>query len=211
MSRIRSLRARLDRLAPRAIKQNADSIPEFTIDPAVAKALRDDYERLNELCRKNFHMPVNLEEESILCARIADRARAIECPAGYGAKEREEDEDRLSKFFYKRISPRGSLSAAEDAEEAQLRARVAAFDETPEGRGRQRIRQLWLSGPPLSTAEKDEFDRLKRLYPPLPVDPHDPRLRLFKEIEAYVDTLEEGDLKRVLMGSRNGEDAGGSV
>lgn len=50
-----------------------------------------------------------------------------------------------------------------------MRARVEAFDETPEGRGRRRIRELddLIS---LSIAEQNELDSLQTLYPALPPD-----------------------------------------
>jgi hypothetical protein len=68
-----------------------DGTGAFTIDIAVAKALRDDYHRLGELERKKCGDPlsaVEVEEESKIRARIADRARAIGCPAGYGQSRR---------------------------------------------------------------------------------------------------------------------------
>src|ERR1700719_4516292 len=53
---------------------------------AVSKALRDDYHRLGELERKKCGDPLSaaeVEEESKLGERVADRARAIGCQAGY--------------------------------------------------------------------------------------------------------------------------------
>jgi hypothetical protein len=67
-----------------------DGTGAFTIDNAVAKALRDDYHRLGELERKKCGDPLSaaeVEEESKLGERIADRARAIGCQAGYGLKQ----------------------------------------------------------------------------------------------------------------------------
>ena len=65
------------------------------------------------------------------------------CPANYGSKEARKDKHRLHHFYCKRISlpscGGGALSETEDAEEAQLTARVAAFEESPEGRARSRI------------------------------------------------------------------------
>jgi len=87
-----------------------------------------------------------MEEEAKLRTRIADRARAIACPAGYGPRQAQKDSNRLHQLYCKRISPSacggGPLSEAEDLEEAQLTARVAAFDESPEGCARRRIREL---------------------------------------------------------------------
>jgi len=76
---------------------------DFIIDPSLAKALRDDYERL-----KQFDDPLSAaeeQEESNLRARIAERVRAIGCPAHYGPREAGKDRSRLHSLFCKRISP----------------------------------------------------------------------------------------------------------
>ena len=60
---------------------------DFTIDPGLAKALRDDSERLNQLGHKQSDGPLSAaeeQEESSLRARIAETVRAIGCPANYG-------------------------------------------------------------------------------------------------------------------------------
>ena len=81
---------------------------------------------------------------------------------------------------YKRLTIRrcgGTLTDAEDAEEAELTARVAAFRQTPEGRGRRRIFELELPRhhrEGLSPAEQVELETLRGLYPELPPDPDDP-------------------------------------
>src|SRR4029077_15460282 len=85
-----------------------DGTGAFTIDHAVAKALRDDYHRLGELERKKCGDPLSaaeVGEESKLRARIDDRARAIGCPAGYGLKQAQKDSNRLHQLYCKRISP----------------------------------------------------------------------------------------------------------
>jgi hypothetical protein len=55
-------------------------------------------------------------------------------------------------------------------------ARVHAFQESPEGLARRRIFDLELAtfsrGP--STAEQDQLDRLRKLYPDVPLDDDDP-------------------------------------
>jgi hypothetical protein len=162
-----------------------DGTGAFTIDNAVAKALRDDYHGLGELLRRECGDPLSaaeVEEESKLGERIADRARAIGCPAGYGPKQAQKDSNRLHQLYCKRISPPscggGALPDAEDAEEAQLRARVAAFDESPEGCARRRIRDLEMHW--LSAVEQNELDNLRTLYPDLPPDPDDPLTEAFE-------------------------------
>jgi hypothetical protein len=172
---IHRLRARLDRISPSVGPAGAG---DFIIDRALAKALRDDGERLNELLRKRYApsqhggplTAAELEEESNLPARIADRARTIVLPVGFGASEALRDANRLEKLFYKRISPPcggGPLTEAEDAEEAELMARVAAFGETPEGRALRRksdlqVQELYRV---LSDAEQNELESLQTLYP----------------------------------------------
>jgi hypothetical protein len=183
----RRLRARLDRLTLSArIWQDRDRAHDFTIDPTLAKALRNDLQQLSELIRKRpprqHGGPVSaaeVEEESRLRASIADRTRAISCPAGYGARQARNDGVRLHQLHCKRLSPPscggGTLTDAEDAEEAQLTARVAVYDESPEGCARHRIFELKLQSFPggLSTAEQNELDSLLTLYPDLPLDPND--------------------------------------
>jgi hypothetical protein len=129
-----------------------------------------------------------LEEESNLRVRIGDRARAIGCAAGYGLKQAQQDNNRLHQLYCKRISPPscggGALPDGEDTEEAQLRARVAAFEESPEGCARRRIRDLEMQNfcGGRSAAEQNELDNLRTLYPDLPLDPDDP---LTEEFEAW--------------------------
>jgi hypothetical protein len=175
-----------------------DGTGAFTIDNAVAKALRDDYHRLGELVRKKCGDPLSaaeVEEESRLRARIGDRAKAIGCPAGYGLKQAQKDSNRLHQLYCKRISPPscggGALPDAEDAEEVQLRARVAAFDESPEGCARRRIRDLEMQDfrAGRSAAEQNELDNLRTLYPDLPLDPDDPLTEAF---EAWRRVAAEG-------------------
>src|ERR1700730_17754685 len=166
-----------------------DGTGAFAIDNAVAKALRDDYHRLGELLRKKCGDPLSaaeVEEESKLGACIADRARPIGCQAGYGLKQAQKDGNRLHQLYCKRISPPscggGALPDAEDAEEAQLRARVAAFDESPEGCARRRIRDLEMQDfrGGRSADEQNELDSLRTLYPDLPPDPDDPLAERFE-------------------------------
>ena len=162
-----------------------ESTGAFVIDNAMANALRDHYHRLGELVRKKCGDPLiaaEAEEESKLRARIGDMARAIGCPAGYGLKQAQKDSNRLHQLYCKRISPPscggGALPGAEDAEEAQLRARVVAFDESPEGCARRRIRELEMQW--RSAVEQNELDNLRTLYPDLPLDPDHPLTETFE-------------------------------
>jgi hypothetical protein len=177
---------------PKGLVKLIDGTSRFTIDPAVAKALREDQERLNGLVRKRFApreyggplSAADVESEAELCASIADRAKAIGCPKGYGPMQVRTDRNRLHQIQNKRRSPLscggGKLTDAEDAEEAQLVARIAAFEESPEGRARSRIQDLELKG--RTTAGQNELDSLRRLYPDLPDDPDDPLYDAIKAV-----------------------------
>jgi hypothetical protein len=146
------LGARLDRL-----EQSRRTATDFTIDPALARSLRDDYERWRN------GRSSELEEKQSLYASIVDRARTIGLPVGYGPTQAEKDNERLSELSNKRASPRhGNLTDAEDAEEAQLRARTCAYEASPEGPARCRIFALALGNRcgRLSPAEQAEYDRL---------------------------------------------------
>jgi|ERR1700730_4039614 hypothetical protein len=164
-----------------------DSASLFNMDPALAKRLRDDDVRLHELFQKEVNpkesggplTAADEQERVMLRARVDETVKALRCPPGYGAVEARKDRHRLEDFFYKRLAMRrrcgDTLTDAEDAEEAQLTARVAAFDQTPEGRGRCRILELERARfHGLSPAEQMELEILRGLYPELPPDPDNP-------------------------------------
>jgi hypothetical protein len=64
---------------------------DFRIDPALAKALRDDSRRVNELRRSRGYIGAPSEEEAMLRARIGRMADTIVCPPSYGAWQARED------------------------------------------------------------------------------------------------------------------------
>jgi hypothetical protein len=82
----RSLRKRLDRLTPTnsPVAQEKAQAPDFSVDPVLAKALRDDYLRQLALLQSRHYDDPETEEESMLRARILERARAIGCPPAMG-------------------------------------------------------------------------------------------------------------------------------
>jgi hypothetical protein len=176
------LKARLKKLerAMSIAENDPDPARTFVIDPAVAKALRDDYERELNLLRRQ-HGPneygaklsaAEIEEKSRLSISIKERARAIGCPASYGRVQQDIDSERLHKARLKRFPNGTSMSAAEDAEEAQARARMLAFGQTPEQLARQRIEELdridGCGGRRRTAVEQQELDDLRRRYPPEP-------------------------------------------
>ncbi len=112
----RQLRARLDRLALSAagiaVEQDRDGVRDYTIDPALAKALRNDQQQLNELIRNRIPnqnggsvSAAEAEEEARLHASIAARVRAISCPIGYGPRQARNDNNRLHQLHCKRLTP----------------------------------------------------------------------------------------------------------
>jgi hypothetical protein len=136
-----------------------------------------------------------MEEKATLDKRIADNVKLVRLPSGYGAKEAELDRRRLRVFEKERnrITPRARSSYVEDAEEAQLRARFSAFEVTPEGRGRKRMREMQLTlfiqeyDGKSNTFEQNEFARLEELYPPLELPP-DPES---EEVNRLVRMMDE--------------------
>jgi hypothetical protein len=117
---------------PAACAKPIDAVCGFTIDPVLARALRDDYERSCDLLRKKMApneyggppTAAEEQEQAWLGARITKTAKAIGCPAGYGLKQAKKDKARLHRLYCQRISPPqcggGALPEPEDAEEAQL-------------------------------------------------------------------------------------------
>jgi hypothetical protein len=184
--------------------QNGDPMDDTgSLLDAAASALRDDCYRLTELIQKaplpggreNTPSAAETEEKSSLRASIAERARAIGCPEGYAPRQAHCDNDRLHALYCKRISPPscggGTLTADENAEEAQLLARVLAFEQGVEGLGWQRILELTSRSNlgRLCPAEQDELDRLRKLCPDVPLIDDDP---LKKAIEACGRVAREG-------------------
>ena len=168
------LRARLDRLERSVSIAVADPFG-FNIDPTLAKSLRDDCDRVfslgNDLDTKKAksadeRADITKERERI-SASISERAKTITCPVGYGPVQAREDSKRAARLRDKRTCGIG-LTDAEAAEEAQLKARVCAYRESPEGRARAQIFSLtiasWLPRG-CSPAQREELDRLQAIYP----------------------------------------------
>ena len=60
--------------------------------------------------------------------RIAETEKALECPLGYTGVDARADVDRLEGLGRK---PQKALTAAEDAEQAHLMARIETYKATP--------------------------------------------------------------------------------
>jgi hypothetical protein len=148
----------------------------FDIDPALAKAMRDDKLRRGQLYKeraaaekKNGTRPDPSREEIELEARFAERVKALRVPAGYGPRQVDRDRVRLRALASKRYDPDSYLTGAEISEEAHLIVRSAAYVMSP-GR-QQRSRIEWLIekhfGNGLTAAEQSELDALRDGLPPL--------------------------------------------
>jgi hypothetical protein len=157
----------------------------FVIDPAAARALRDDCVEKDRLIRSEVNF-LGSEAEHKFRDRIAEKKKAlangVECPRGYTALDAREDEKRVESLQRKRVSQRPhKLIAEEDAEEAHLIARVAVYHHSsPEAQARKRIYELAMRsflrspGMKLSDDERSELDSLRARYPDLPKIPMTP-------------------------------------
>jgi site-specific DNA-cytosine methylase len=163
---IRQLRTRLDRLARSAKlkegKGEERKVPfNFALDPALVKAMSDDWDQLNKL---KLPHPVygiwapgpDTPEQRAVRERIAERAKTINCPPSYGFKEFWVDADWLSEVTRE---PRSK------SEKAEAKVRMEAFKESPEGRARIRLHELENAPGLITAAECEEIDRLLKLYP----------------------------------------------
>jgi hypothetical protein len=152
----------------------------FVIDPVAAREIRDHYVEMDRLiCTGKF---LGTEAEHKFRDRVAEKKKAlanvVECPRGYTALEAREDKKRIESLHRKRAWQRPfKLTAEEDAEEAHLFARLAAYEATPEAQARERISKLNMQsflrspGMKLSADERSELDSLMARYPDLPKDP----------------------------------------
>jgi hypothetical protein len=191
----RQFLARLDRLE-RTRKQVAPPA-KFALDPLLATELRDDIGRLEVLKDDRSSDP---EVTSKLRTGIFDFARAIGCPLGYTGDQADKDRERLDELRCKRRSPRAALSDAEDAEEAQLTARLWAFDVQPgpddRGSGRRSDLEFAAIWRPLTFAEQRELEFLRVIYPEeYALSSDDPLAESFRNFEQAVweNAFNEGD------------------
>jgi hypothetical protein len=154
----------------------------FSIDPALARELRDAKRRYDLLWTTSVSQPENFKREGAgLRARIEEIELSLECPCPslYGKKERKADHERLQALSRIRYSGL-KLSAHEDVEEAWLTARMASWGTIPDGAAQTRLRELdtrqWeapRNPEPLTAGEKAEFRALRTLYASHGDDPDD--------------------------------------
>jgi hypothetical protein len=156
----------------------------FSISDTLAKAIRDDWLRLDllESGRLGAMVPDNAEQEiAAIRARQAERDEILQCPPGYDS---ERDLGRWVELLQK--ERRRSLTAAENTELARVFGRVTAFMalyyRTPQGRAHRRVedlrRRLWrrsvarAGARGLTPAEESELNQLRKDFPA--VDHQDP-------------------------------------
>jgi hypothetical protein len=107
-------------------------------------------------------------------------------------------------LFCSRISPPpyNVLTEEEDAEDAHLAARIAAYWVSPEASGRARISRLQESKSPLTAEEQSELEALSALYPNVPSDPRDnPFWRVLQSLRQTNEAL-KGEKSAVSSASK---------
>jgi hypothetical protein len=151
---------------PKPSSRRADLVIDdpfgFVIDPVAARELRDADWR-NELIEWNIY---RLDPKRIVRAPFSELQRALgestPCPKEYTSADAAADEARMAQLRGKTIGGSG-LTAEEDAEEAHLFGRVAAFMAAA-GHDRPRVEALKALGEKRSEAEQSELDALEARY-----------------------------------------------
>jgi len=165
----------------------------FTIELTEARALRDEQAQVAALARPKTTGTATTEtqaqeateldrQRADIDARISARIKSFGCPATYGRRDMTEDERPLRELAKKRRYE--GLTTEEDAEEAIVSARLAAFDATPQGKTRKdeiarRDRLAYKKkyrSKEFSAEDRDEYERLCTLYPRELEAPQDPML-----------------------------------
>jgi hypothetical protein len=141
----------------------------FDIDPAAARELRDFYRGYWPLV---VNMSKYLPEKPYWDALVrfkrmeANLGASIRCPEGYTSVDEHEDLIRRDELFGKWRS-RPPLTGEEDAEEAHLFARIAAFKQETR-RAWRRMDVLRNLGEKRSVAEQCELDALEARHRRIP-------------------------------------------
>jgi hypothetical protein len=184
--------ARLERLERLKRTNEPDhSCPGFVIVPEIARAIRDEYNRLHELLWRWELLPFPFGEkpdpkaEEEAAARLAEFVRNIDCPTDYWAKQADTDR-RLSDINQKPPLSNDAL--------AQVEARLIVFDGSPDGAAWRRMMDL--SYRTRSLDEQAELDELQRRYPGMPLKHYDLMYEIARELEDKGRNLATDPLKR---------------
>jgi hypothetical protein len=141
----------------------------FTVEPALARKLRNEIARLSLLKkRRNPHPPHKAIQR--LNEKIDAKLAILQCtcPSSYSVKQAATDKEKIEYLWRKRRS-RAKLTPNEDAALAHINARYWAFAFGSEAKARARLRLLkdkerihrLANGSPLSPWEKGESNVLR--------------------------------------------------
>jgi hypothetical protein len=166
----------------------------FSISRTLAKAIADDWWALDycESGRAGARSADLVHAASQIYVRQAERDQFLQCPPSYSP---ENDLKRRSELHAKINADR--VSMAERTEFAYVVARItaseAAFNRTPEGRARLRVKELrariWMRAAGranplrgLTKEEDQELERLRKQFPSLgPYEPYVPISELLEK------------------------------
>jgi hypothetical protein len=147
----------------------------FTVEPALARKLRNEIARLSVLKKRRNPHPRDQKAMQKLNKKIDAKLATLECPCPscYSAGQAAEDKEKIEYLWRKRRSRR-KLTPNEDAELAHINARYCAFARGSEVQARARLRvlkakertQRLANGRPLNPWEKGGLNVLTILYPP---------------------------------------------
>jgi len=156
----------------------------FLISPKLASAYRDIQLELrglkSEPTRKIPAIAAQIEKLEARSAAIRRRLQ-LPCPSRYGTKEAHNDVVRLGEFAALRYD-KATLTEAQQAEEAHVRARYDVHRASPESIAHGRRQELseadrrfrkyrsggGLPAPPLTRKQRNDLKLLRRLYPASP-------------------------------------------
>lgn len=153
---------------------------DWQIDPLLAKQLRDDVERRDELSSKGDALaPAEQEEKRALDRSISERIRSVPCPDGYNREQFWSDDFWRGQLSSRRLKAtqdeRRRQTAVEDFEHAQLTVRALSYAETAEFKADKRMGELghkrFLQKKKLSPEENREYAMLSELFPTRPTMP----------------------------------------
>ena len=147
----------------------------FTVEPALARKLRNEIARFSVLKKRRNPHPRDRETMQKLNEKILAKFATLQspCPSCYSAQQAATDKEKIEYLWRKRRSRR-KLTPDEDAALAHINARYCAFESGPEARARARLRvlkdkariQRQANDRPLNPGEKCELHFLTILYPP---------------------------------------------
>ena len=147
----------------------------FTVEPALARKLRNEIARFSVLKKRRNPHPRDRKTIQKLNEKILCKARnaAESWPSCYSAQQVATDKEKIEYLWRKRRSRR-KLTPNEDAALAHINARYCAFASGSEAQARARLRvlkdkariQRQVNDRPLNRGEKCELHFLTILYPP---------------------------------------------